>query len=117
MNQNLYFKTNEFGSAKELASYVHSELQKLNYAAKNPIDSDYMFSIEIEIDGVKLDIYLGKNDEETDIPLWQIWPEQRISLFKRIFGNADKSAETRVKSELETIISKIKSVSDVEWGI
>lgn len=117
MNQNLYFKTNEFGSAKELASYVYTELQKLNFAPKDPIDSDYMFSIEIEIEGVKLDIHLGKNDEETDIPLWQIWPEQRVSLLKRIFGNADRSAETRVKGELETIISKIKGVSDVEWGI
>jgi hypothetical protein len=117
MNQNLYFKTNEFGSAKELASYVYSELQKLNYAPKDPIDSDYMFSIEIEIYGVKLDIYLGKNDEETDIPLWQIWPEQRVSLLKRIFGNVDKSAKTRVKGELETIISNIQGVSDVEWDI
>lgn len=117
MNQNLYFKTNEFGSAKELASYVYTELQKLNFVPKDPIDSDYMFSIEIEIDGVKLDIYLGKNDEETDIPLWQIWPEQRVSLFKRIFGNVDKSSETRVKGELETIISNIKGVSGVEWGI
>ena len=117
MNQNLYFKTNEFGSAKELACYVHTELQKLNFAPKKPIDSDYMFSIEIESDGVKLDIYLGKNDEETDIPLWQIWPEQRVSMLKRIFGSVDKSAETRVKFELETIISNIQGVSDVEWGI
>lgn len=117
MNQNLYFKTNEFGSAKELASYVHTELQKLNFAPKDPIDSDYMFSIEIEIDGVKLDIYLGKNDEETDIPLWQIWPEQRVSLLKRIFGKVDKSAEIRVKSGLESIISNIRGVIDVEWGI
>ena len=117
MNQNLYFKTNDFGSGKELASYVYTELQKLNFAPKDPIDSDYMSSIEIEIEGVKLDIYLGKNDEETDIPLWQIWPEQRVSLLKRIFGNADRSAETRVKGELETIISKIRGVSDVEWGI
>ena len=117
MNQNLYFKTNKFDSSKELADYVYSELTKLSFDPNEPVDSDYMFSIEANVEGVAVDIFMGKNDEETQIPLWQIWPEQRVPFLKKLFGEAYRTAEIKVKSKLETIVKSIEGVSAVEWGI
>jgi len=117
MNQSLYFKTEKFDSSKALAEYVHSELKKLSFNPQEPIDSDYMYTIETNIKGNFVDIYMGKNDEETVVPLWQIWPEQRVPFLKKIFGKTDKSVEFKVKEQLETIIKNIDGVSAVEWGI
>ena len=117
MNQNLYFKTDKFDSSKTLAEYVYSELKKLSFNPQEPIDSDYMYSIEINVEGDFVDIFMGKNDEETVVPLWQTWPEQRVPFLKKIFGKADRSAEFKVKEQLETIIKNIDGVSAVEWGI
>ncbi|WP_441004592.1 hypothetical protein [Pseudocolwellia agarivorans] len=117
MNQNLYFKTDKFDSSKILAEYVYSELKKLSFNPQEPIDSDYMYSIEINVEGDFVDIFMGKNDEVTVVPLWQIWPEQRVPFLKKIFGKADRSAEFKVKEQLETIIKNIDGVSAVEWGI
>jgi len=117
MNQNLYFKTSKFGSPKELADYVYSELSKLSLAPNEPIDSDYMFSIAAHMDEVVVDIFMGKNDEETEIPLWQIWPEQRVPFLQKLFGKVDRTAELKVKDNLESIVKSIEGVSSVEWGI
>ena|GEM_PF-2439375 len=117
MNQNLYFQTNKFDSSKELADYVYSELTKLSLDSSEPVDSGYMFSIEANVDGIFVDIFMGKNDEKTQIPLWQIWPEQRVPFLKKLFGKADRTAELKVKSKLEKIVKSINGVSAVEWGI
>ncbi|MCG7537282.1 hypothetical protein [Pseudoalteromonas sp. OOF1S-7] len=117
MNQNLYFQTNKFDSSKELAEYMYSELEKLGFEPDEPIDSEYMFSIVANVNGVTVDIFMGKNDEETEIPLWQIWPEQRVPFLKKLFGKADRTVETKVKGKLETIVKSIDGVSAVEWGI
>ena len=117
MNQNLYFKTSKFDSSKELADYVYSELSNLSLAPNEPVDSDYMFSIAAYVDGVVVDIFMGKNDEETEIPLWQVWPEQRVPFLKKLFGKVDRTAELKVKNNLETIVKSIEGVSSVEWGI
>ncbi|KID56544.1 hypothetical protein JF50_11405 [Pseudoalteromonas luteoviolacea] len=103
MNQNLYFQTNNFDSSNELANYVHTELLKLGISASKPIDSDYMFSTELNLDGVTVDVFMGKNDEDTEIPLWQIWPEQRFPFLKKIYGNANKTAELKVKNKIERL--------------
>jgi hypothetical protein len=117
MNQNLYFQTNKFDSSKELADYVYSELTKLSLDSSEPVDSGYMFSIEANVDGIFVDIFMGKNDEKTQIPLWQIWPEQRVPFLKKLFGKVDRTAELKVKSKLEKIVKSINGVSAVEWGI
>jgi hypothetical protein len=117
MNQNLYFQTSKFDSSEELAEYVCSECTKLNLNPSKPIDSDYMFSFETNLDGMIVDIFMGKNDEETDTPLWQIWPEQRVPFLKKLFGKADRTAESKVKEKLEAIVKSIDGVSAVEWGI
>ena len=117
MNQSLYFKTSKFVSPKELADYVYAELSKLSLAPNEPIDSDYMFSIKTHVDEVVVDIFLGKNDEETELPLWQIWPEQRAPFLKKLFGKVDRTAELKIKDNLESIVKSIEGVSSVEWGI
>ena len=117
MSDNLYFKSAKFKSNKSLAEYVFAELKKSNLNPDSPIDSDYMFSISISIDGVMVDLYLGKNDEESETPLWQIWPEQRVSFFKKLFGNVDKSPELKARKTIESIARKIEGVTDVEWDI
>jgi hypothetical protein len=49
--------------------------------------------------------------------LWQVWPEQSVSLLKRIFGKPNKEPEEKVKLVLQKIVSQINSVSGIEWGI
>jgi len=117
MNQNLYFKTTKFDSSSALAEYVFSELKKYNLSPQEPVNSDYMFSIETKVEDTYVHIYMGKNDEVSDIPLWQIWPEQRVSFICKIFGKVDKSPELLVKDKLESIVKNIDGVSAIEWGI
>ena len=117
VSDNLYFKSAMFKSNKSLAEYVFSELKKLNFNPESPIDSDYMFSIAMNIDGVMVDVYLGKNDEESETPLWQIWPEQRISFFKKFFGKVNKSPELKARQVIENIAKNIEGVTDVAWDI
>jgi hypothetical protein len=117
VSDNLYFKSAMFKSNKSLAEYVFSELKQLKFNPESPIESDYMFSITMNIDGVMVDLYLGKNDEESETPLWQIWPEQRISFFKKLFGNVDKSPELKARQVIENIAKNIEGVTDVEWDI
>lgn len=117
MSDNLYFKSAMFKSNKSLAEYVFSELKKLNFNPESPIDSDYMFSIAMNIDGVMVDVYLGKNDEESETPLWQIWPEQRISFLRSFFGKVNKSPELKARQVIENIAKNIEGVTDVAWDI
>ena len=117
MSDNLYFKSAKFESNKSLAEYVFTELKKSNLNPSSPVDSGYMFSISTSIDNVMVDLHLGKNDEESEIPLWQIWPEQRVPFIKKFFGKVDKSPELEAKKIVESIVKNIKGVTDVEWDI
>lgn len=117
MDRNLYFKSNKFNSNKALADYVYSELKKLSFVTLQPIDNDYMFVIPVHINNSVVDVFLGKNDEESDVTLWQIWPEIQISFLRKIFTKVDKSSELLVANEIERIVNNIDGVSDVEWGI
>lgn len=117
MSDNLYFKSTKFESNKSLSDYVFSELKSLDLEPEPPIDSDYMFSIGLNIDGAIIDIFLGKNDEESEISIWQIWPEQRISFFKKLFRKIDISPERKARNIVEKIVKNIEGVSDVEWSI
>lgn len=117
MSDNLYFKSAKFKSNKSLAEYVFAELKKSNLNPDSPVDCDYMFSISINIDGVMVDLYLGKNDEESETPLWQIWPEQHVSFIKKFFGKVDKSPELEARKVVENIVKNIEGVIDVEWDI
>lgn len=117
MNQNLYFKTSKFNSTHQLADYVYSALQRLGFEPDQPIDSEYVFIIYSKFNGTEVDIFLGKNDEESDIPLWQIWAQQRVSLFKRLFSKPNQEIEMLVSAKLEMLVKNIDGVSSVEWGI
>lgn len=117
VSDNLYFKSASFDSNQSLSEYVFSELKKANMNPESPIDSDYMFSIALNINNVVVDLYLGKNDEESETPLWQIWPEQKVSFFAKVFKKVDKSPELNAKEVIEKIVSNIEGVTDVEWGI
>lgn len=117
MSDNLYFKSAKFESNKSLAEYVFTELKKSNLNPDYPIDSDYMFSISMNIDDIMVDLYLGKNDEESETPLWQIWPEQRVPFIKKFFGKVDKSPELEARKIVENIVKNIEDVTDVEWDI
>ncbi|TQF70124.1 hypothetical protein [Pseudoalteromonas luteoviolacea] len=117
MNQNLYFKTSKFDSARQLSGYVYSQLQHLSFETEKPIESEYMFTINSKFNGTDIDIFMGKNDEESDIPLWQIWAEQRVSLFKKLFSKHDEEIEMLVREKLEILVKSIHDASSVEWGI
>lgn len=117
MSQNLYFKTNQFSSNKELAQFFHEKLKNEGVNVEPPDDEGYMFVIESTIDGEAVTFYLGKNDEESTPPLWQAWPEQSISLIKRIFGKPNRNPEELAKKILEKIVNSIEGVTNVEWDI
>ncbi len=117
MSLNLYFKTDKFRTNKSLALYVYDELESFGFSLKKPENDDYMYSIEASMEGEVIYFYMGKNDEDSQPPLWQIWPEQSIPIFKRIFGKPNREPEAKAKSALEVIVNKIEGVSSVEWGI
>ena len=117
MSDNLYFKTDYFDSNKSLANFIYTELEKLGYQPEKPQDQDYMYSITAYIEDVAIDFYMGKNDEESEPRLWQIWPEQRVSILKKIFSKVDKQPELLSRTKLETIVNNINGVIDVEWDI
>jgi hypothetical protein len=117
MPLNLYMKTARFNSNRELAEYFHKELARRGCEPGDPEGHEYMYSISISIDGEAINLYMGKNDEETSPPLWQIWPEQRVSLLKKLFGTRDKSVEEKAKKVLEEIAREIEGVEGIEWGV
>jgi hypothetical protein len=63
MSLNLYFKTDEFKSNKELATYFFNELRREGLSVKEPEYEDYMYTIQSSLDGENINIYMGKNDE------------------------------------------------------
>ncbi|MBQ4810266.1 hypothetical protein J8M20_02915 [Pseudoalteromonas luteoviolacea] len=117
MNQNLYFKTRKFDSARQLSNYMYLMLKNLSLEPEQPVDSEYMFIISTKFKGTKIDIFMGKNDEESDIPLWQIWAEERVSLFKKMFSKPNEEIEILLRAKLELLVKSIDDVSSVEWGI
>lgn len=66
-------------------------MSKAGFNPEAPIDQDYMFIITGYSDGETINFYLGKNDEESSPPLWQVW--------------------------LEEIIRNIDDAADIEWDI
>lgn len=114
---NLYFKSSNFNSNAELANFIFGELNSLGFKPSTPLSEEFMFVIETYIENELVYFYMGKNDEDTKPALWQIWPEQKISFFKKVFGKNRKNVEQLAKSHLEKIINNIEGVSAVEWGI
>jgi len=117
MSDNLYFKSDKFDSSKSLALFIHESLIKQGLSPSSPEDEDYMFTINAVFGEAIITFYMGENDEDSTPPLWQIWPQQNISFFKRIFAKVDKNPEVEAKKILEKVINEIDGVSDVEWGI
>ena len=117
MNLSLYLKSDSFQSSKDLANYFRSELIKKGLEVSVPIDNDYMFSFQTQIKDKTVCFYMGKNDEQCSPPLWQIWPEQKVPFFERIFGKPDRHAEDYAKVLLEEIAQNINGVDGVEWAI
>lgn len=117
MRDCLYFKSAIFKSNQSLAEYVFAELKKSNLNPNSPVNNDYMFSISMYIGDIMVDLYLGKSDEKSETPLWQIWPEQRVSFIKKYFGRVDKSPELEARKIVENIVKNIDSVTDVEWFV
>jgi hypothetical protein len=114
---NLYFKSSSFKSNRDLAGFVFDKLKEYGLNPAEPKNEEFMYVIETTIDEARVIFYLGKNDEESEPALWQIWPEQSIPFFKRIFGKVSRAPEQKAKSYLEEIIHNIQGVSAVEWGI
>lgn len=116
MSLNLYFKTNQFDSNKAIASYFCEKLLKEGLTLDGPEDEEFMYSIKSFIDGEVVVFYVGKNDEESTPALWQIWPEHKVTLLKRMFSRENPKAEEKAKSILEKIVNEISGVTAVEWG-
>ena len=117
MSLNLYMKTDKFSSNKGMAEYFKNELAKNGLNLSEPCDEEYMYSLQSEVDGVVVIFYMGKNDEESSPSLWQIWPQQKIPLLKKLFGKPDREPEKKAKLLLEKIANEIDGVQDVEWAI
>ncbi|WP_102798384.1 hypothetical protein [Bowmanella denitrificans] len=117
MSLNLYMKTDKFKTNKEMADYFYGEFSKRGFKPGSPENEDYMYAIESVIDGEAVTFYLGKNDEASIPPLWQIWPEQKVSFLKRLFGKPDRAPEEKAKRVLEEIVKEIEGVQAVEWAI
>lgn len=114
---NLYFKSSNFKSNKDLASFIFVKFKEFGLNPTEPQNEEFMYVIETTIEEECVFFYMGKNDEPSEPALWQIWPEQSIPFFKRIFGKVSKEAEQKAKSYLEEIIHSIQGVSAVEWSI
>lgn len=115
MSENLYFKSTRFSSNKALANYFHEKFKAIGFAPETPIDEDYMFIIPTKIDGEAVNFYLGKNDEDSNPPLWQIWLAIEASFFRKILGKVKKTAERKARTKVEEIVKRIDGVSNVEW--
>lgn len=117
MTQNLYMKTDMFQSNKDMADYFRNELSIRGFNPEEPSDDDYMYSIRSIVDGQPVVFYMGKNDEESSPPLWQIWTEQQIPFLKKLFGKPDKAPEQKARLALDEITKAIDGVSGVEWAL
>jgi len=103
----LYFKSDRFSSNREFADWSHSGLTKLGVSLRAPIDENFMFCLPASIEGEEVTFYLGKNDEESTPPLWQIWPEQKVSFLKKIMGKANYSAQDKAKEYLNQLVDNL----------
>lgn len=117
MSDILYFKSATFSSNKEFAVFLFDELNKAGFSPEHPEDQDYMFVIKGYSGEQVINFYLGRNDEDSSPPLWQVWPEQQLSFFKKIFGNVDKAPELLVREKLESIVRNIEDATGIEWDI
>ncbi|GHA13950.1 hypothetical protein GCM10008090_24660 [Arenicella chitinivorans] len=117
MSLNLYLKTDKFKNNMGMLMYFRDELSKLGYKLGSPVDEDCMCSIECIIDNEVITLFMGKNDEESSPPIWQIWPEQNVSILKKLFSKADKAPEVKAKALIEQIAQGIAGVDGVEWAI
>jgi hypothetical protein len=116
MGKYLYFRSDSFKSNRDFATWLHQELCDAGEAAGTPIDQEYMFVIPINWDGNQVEIYLGRNDEECSPPLWQVWSEQKVSIFRRLFSKPDSGVEQHFQSLLVTLVSKLDGASNIEWS-
>ncbi|MGF1767078.1 hypothetical protein L4D06_06795 [Enterovibrio makurazakiensis] len=60
---------------------------------------------------------MGKNDEPSAPPLWQVLPEQKILLLKGLFGKAARTSEDKAKALLEDIVQNIHGAKDIVQNI
>lgn len=116
MSLNIYFQTDLFDSNRGMADYFAKALTEKGVLVSRPQEEDFMFYFDSTIDGETVTFYMGKNDEELTPPLWQIWPEQKISLFKRLLGRENRVPEEKAKILLEEITIQIDGVQGLEWG-
>ena len=117
MNLNLYMKTDRFNFNKGMAEYFQNKLSKKGLKIGTPTDEDYMYSLEAAIDGEVVIFYMGKNDEASSPLLWQIWPQQKIPLLKKLFGKPNREPEEKAKRILEEIANEIEGAQGVAWAI
>ena len=116
MSKYLYFASSRFASNKDIAHWMSQELMNKGITVGESMDNDYMFIIPIKIERASLNIYVGKNDEDCDPPLWQAWPEMKIGLFKKLVGAVDRTAQEKTCSILSDIVGNLDGVSSVEWS-
>ena len=93
------------------------EFKLLGLNPSEPKCEEFMCFISTTIENQSIVFYMGKNDEPSNPTLWQIWPEQKIPLIRRIFGQANRKPEQEAKAIIERIVKNIQSVSNVEWDI
>jgi len=116
MSKYLYFKSSEFKSNREFASWIHQELRKAGEVVGEPVDNEYMYVIPVTRGVAKVNVYLGKNEEQSSPPLWQIWPEHKVGFIKKLFSKPSSDVEQHYKSLLFRLVNSIDGVSDVEWS-
>jgi len=117
VNNVLYFKSSQFSSNKDLADYFLKEFTKLGFHPEDPIDSDFMYIISTQIDDIRINFYLGKNDEESEPSLWQIWPEQKTSVFSKLLGKVNMEPTEKAQNAIELIVKDIDDATGIKWDI
>ncbi|WP_139306390.1 hypothetical protein [Methylomonas sp. LWB] len=116
MSKYLYFKTAKFESNQDFANWLHQELCRAGEVAGVPINDEFMFVIPVTRGTGKGEIYLGKNEEQSNPPLWQVWFENKVGFFKKLFLKPSTDNEQHYKNLLFRLVGSIDGVSNVEWS-
>ncbi|MBU2709204.1 hypothetical protein KCM76_24625 [Zooshikella marina] len=116
MNKCLYFQSAAFSSNPEFAAWLVSELEKSGYVIEKVADEGYMCVISAAKEKNKISFFLGKSNEPTKPPTWQVWPEAKTALISRILGKNSSHVVEVAKANLHAIISSKTGVSNIEWS-
>lgn len=116
MSDYLYLKTDLFKSNKDMALYYANELKTFDIPVDKVVDLFYMYTFRAMIEGQTIHFYMGKNEQKCTPPLWQIWPEHKASLIKKLMGKIDPAPHNAARKLLEQITDQVPGASEVQWS-